>query len=36
MEAGIKGGDRAMQRDWFSGAVLIAKNGQAVFAEAFG
>src|SRR5512138_3198652 len=28
--------DRAMQRDWFSGAVLIAKNGQAVFAEAFG
>ena len=28
--------DRAMQRDWFSGAVLIAKDGQPVFAEAFG
>lgn len=28
--------DRAMQRDWFSGAVLIAKEGQAVLAEAFG
>jgi CubicO group peptidase (beta-lactamase class C family) len=28
--------DRAMHRDWFSGAVLIAKNRQAVFAKAFG
>ena len=28
--------DRAMRRDWFSGAVLIARNGQAIFTEAFG
>ena len=28
--------DRAMQRDWFSGAVLIAKKGRRSIAEAFG